>query len=94
LQLQASQLISSSSGRPYHAAVAAAASTAENTGDPTVVACAQVITNKLAGEKYVMYTCGSGKPGAVPNVAKSFQGPLVSVSVNDGGAADFMVRGS
>lgn len=55
------------------------------------LAChAQVITNKLASEKYVVYSCGTAKP-TVSGVSKMFEGPLVSVSVNDGGAADYMV---
>jgi hypothetical protein len=53
---------------------------------------AQVITNKLVNEKYLMYNCGTAIPSPLPaGVTKVFQGPLTSASVADATAADFMV---
>lgn len=52
----------------------------------------KLITNSLAGESYVVFTCGTGRAPASAGATKVFNGPLSSVSVNDGGAADFMAQ--
>jgi hypothetical protein len=56
-----------------------------------VRAVSQIITNKLVGEKYLLYHCGTGKPAAAASFTKVFQLPLTSASVADATAADFMV---
>lgn len=59
--------------------------------------CLQIVTNKKAGETYVLYQCGTPQPGndadGVADLTdpKFFQIPLYKVAATDTTALAFMV---